>query len=386
MEKRGRIFAYIFYAYFSIMKKRKNQNLLQQFGPKKSYIEIGFLQTKHKSFLRKDNSLRSVYESMKNDLRKLEDNCKHSVLDKRVQNYCQNITQFLNARINLIDLYEKIYSMGLNKQLRYIEILNQIENLIQRNALGFTDISMTPVRAVFSLECEILDQIFKALTELQRLQFLPSLALIHGAHTRLNAWESKMQNREIWKLGIVFKNNPLPALFQWFQKLKGAVLSKFSLYFHGTLAQQTTPNDMRHLSSKLQHDHYQKMVAFQKKYDSACVILLSDNQVSCDTTDYDSFPIIVSYPPRSPPQLDMILKMISETSSELQNMDKIIYKFSSQEQCTYILTTVEPNIYLVILFETKKSEKDAFISNFVTELCTNLRCTKLFICLKNTTK
>lgn len=42
---------------------------------------------------------------MKNDLRKLEDNCKQSLLDKRVQNYCQNITQFLNARINLIDLY-----------------------------------------------------------------------------------------------------------------------------------------------------------------------------------------------------------------------------------------------------------------------------------------
>lgn len=41
------------------------------------------------------------------------------------------------------------------------------------------------------------------------------------------------------------------------------------------------------------------MVAFQRKYDAACVILLSDNQVSCDTTDYDSFPIIVSYPPVS---------------------------------------------------------------------------------------
>ncbi|KAJ8930318.1 hypothetical protein NQ314_016867 [Rhamnusium bicolor] len=102
------------------------------------------------------------------------------------------------------------------------------------------------------------------------------------------------------------------------------------------------------------------MVAFQRKYDAACVILLSDNQVSCDTTDYDSFPIIVSYPPRSPPQLEMILKMISETANELLNVDKIIYKFSSQEQCTYILTTVEPNIYLVILFENKKSEKDSF--------------------------
>ncbi|CAH1114200.1 unnamed protein product [Psylliodes chrysocephalus] len=147
--------------------------------------------------------------------------------------------------------------MGLNKQIRYNEILTQIESVIEKNSEGFTDICLTPAKAVFSLECEILEQLFKALTLLQKLEFLPPLALIHGAHTRLAAWESKMQSREIWKLGI-FKNSPLPALFQWFQKLKGAVLSKFSLYFHDILAQQTTPSDMRQLCAKLHHDHYQK--------------------------------------------------------------------------------------------------------------------------------
>lgn len=78
--------------------------------------------------------------------------------------------------------------------------------------------------------------------------------------------------------------------------------------------------------------------------------------------------------------------MITETAQELATVDRIIYKYSSQEQCTYILTTVEPNIYLVILFESKKSEKDVFISNFVIDICHNLRCTKVFICLKNTNK
>lgn len=50
----------------------------------------------------------------------------------------------------------------------------------------------------------------------------------------------------------------VPALFQWLQRFKNAVLSKFSLYFHDTLAQQTTGSDMRQLCSRLQHDHYQK--------------------------------------------------------------------------------------------------------------------------------
>ncbi|KAL3267042.1 hypothetical protein HHI36_011184 [Cryptolaemus montrouzieri] len=233
---------------------------------------------------------------MKIDIRRLEESFR--LADKRIQNYCQNIFQFLCARISLIEIYEKIYQMGCGKHLRYMELLNHTEIVIQKNALCFTDISLTPIKAIFNLECEILQQLFKALTELQQLQFLPSLASIHGAHTRLTAWESRMQNRESWKLGFL-KNNQLPALFQWLQKLKGIVLSKFSLYFHNTLAQQTTPNDMRGICAKLQHDHYQKMVGFQKKYDVAYVILLSDNQVVCDTTDYDSFPIIVSYPPVS---------------------------------------------------------------------------------------
>lgn len=86
--------------------------------------------------------------------------------------------------------------MGVAKQLKYNELLIQIETVIQRHALSFIDISLTPVKAIFSLECEILEHLFKALMELQRLQFIPSLALIHGVHTRLAAWESKMQNKE----------------------------------------------------------------------------------------------------------------------------------------------------------------------------------------------
>lgn len=87
--------------------------------------------------------------------------------------------------------------MGFAKQVKYNELLNQIETIIQKHALGFTDISLTPIKAVFNLECEIVEHLFKALIELQRLQFLPSLALIHGVQTRLSAWESKMQNKEV---------------------------------------------------------------------------------------------------------------------------------------------------------------------------------------------
>lgn len=38
------------------------------------------------------------------------------------------------------------------------------------------------------------------------------------------------------------------------------------------------------------------MVNFLRKNDGSYILLLSDSQVSCDTTTYDSFPVIVSYP------------------------------------------------------------------------------------------
>lgn len=100
---------------------------------------------------------------------------------------------------SLIDnSYDKIFTTGMSRQLlKYNELLIQIETIIQRHSLSFIDISLTPMKAVFNLECEILEHLFKTLMELQRLQFIPSLALIHGVHTRLTAWETKMQNKEV---------------------------------------------------------------------------------------------------------------------------------------------------------------------------------------------
>lgn len=47
---------------------------------------------------------------------------------------------------------------------------------------------------------------------------------------------------------------------------------------------------------------FYRIVSFQRKYDASYIILLSDKEVSneINTMDYDSFPIIVSYPPVSP--------------------------------------------------------------------------------------
>ncbi|GLV37254.1 hypothetical protein CBL_01917 [Carabus blaptoides fortunei] len=352
----------------------------------KSYIELGFLQNKNKGFLRKDNSLRAIYESLRSELYRLEDSSKNGTNNRNITSFFNELAQFLSARIDLIDFYEKVHQVGASRQMKHNELLTHIDEIIERHALLFSHISLTPIKAIFSLECEILAKLLKAFIELRNLKFLPTLALIYGAHTRLTAWESTLQNRESWKLGFL-KNNPLPALFQWLMRLRGAVLSKFSLYFYSTLAQQVASNDMRQLCSKLHYDHYQKMSSFQRRYDAASVLLISDKpeQINGSNRD-DNSQLIVSCPVKPTVYLENVLKLVLEKSVELNTLDRIVFYQNIMDQCTYTLSLVEPNIYLAIVFESKKTEKDLYIKNFMSELVLNLRCSKIFASIKNSSK
>lgn len=351
----------------------------------KSYTELGFLQNKNKGFLRKDNSLRAIYDSIRLELHRLEEVSRNSMIDKTIPSICSELVCFLSARIDLIDFYEKVYLCGTSRQTTPHDLLVLIEDIITKHSLLFSHIALTPIKGIYSLECEILAKLLKAFVNLQNMEFLPTLALIYGATTRLTAWEQTLtlQNRESWKIGKFLKTNTLPALFQWLMRLRGAVLSKFSLYFYSTLYQQIPNNDMRQLCSKLHYDHYQKISSFQRRYDAACVMLLCDKISQYPTNDNDNSPLIISSPPRSTVHLEFIMKIIADKAAELTTADRIVYTYDISKQFTTVSTMVEPNTYLSILFEAKKTEKELFIRNFISELVLNLRCSKIFASIKN---
>jgi len=77
---------------------------LQQLNlAEKSYVELGFLQNKSKGFLRKDNSLRSIYESIKCDMKKIEESFDRYQANE-ISAFCISTSQYISCRINLIDL------------------------------------------------------------------------------------------------------------------------------------------------------------------------------------------------------------------------------------------------------------------------------------------
>ncbi|CAB0035947.1 unnamed protein product [Trichogramma brassicae] len=120
----------------------------------KSYIDLGFLHTKNKGFLRKDNSLKTVYESLKSDLKRVEEmTCGTNTVGGTVAEISSQICQFITARVQLIDFYEKTYNMSMNsKVMRHQELLVVIESIIEGHSLSCSHISLNTIKTSLILE------------------------------------------------------------------------------------------------------------------------------------------------------------------------------------------------------------------------------------------
>ncbi|XP_066584064.1 KICSTOR subunit 2-like isoform X2 [Prorops nasuta] len=368
----------------------------------RSYADLGFLHTKNKGFLRKDNSLRTVYESLKSDLRRLDEITRGTnTIGATVAEVSFQLCQFITARIQLIDFYEKMYNMSLNsKIMKHQELLLSIETIVEGHLLSCSHLALTPIKTALTLECEILVQLIRAHVEIQNWCFLPSLMALYGAQARMTAWERTLQSKESWKLGFgatFLKANQQPALFLWLVKLKNAILAKCSLYFHTTLSQQASPGEMRSIMSKQSIDYYHKMQSFQRKHDILGVLIVFDSvgiensgpgyrHPRRDTELSETFSIVVSCPSNFVQRTihwSNIQNKIKERYSELSLMDKIIYTKSLEDLCTYAMVNTDPRMTFICIYETiKQKDKESHVTAFMTDLCTQLKCNKTYECLK----
>ncbi|XP_058809994.1 KICSTOR subunit 2-like isoform X2 [Phymastichus coffea] len=352
----------------------------------RSYADLGFLHTKNKGFLRKDNSLKTMYESLKADLKRVEEMTRGTnSIGATVAEISSQLCQFINARTQLIDFYEKMYNMSINnKVMRHQELLLSIEGLIECHLHSCSHISLNTIKTAIMLECEILSHLIRAYIEIQNWKFLPSLMALYGVQTRMSAWERTLQNRETWKLGFgatFLKANQQPALYQWLIKLKSAILAKFSLYFHVTLSQQASSGEMRSIMSKQAIDYYHKgMQDYGPGYQHP--------KRDCDNPD--DFSIILSIPQNFSQKpfthWDIMKKNIKERYADLIVMDKIIFSRDSNNFRIYAMHNLDPRVTFVVVYETcsKQKDKDAHVVTFITDVCLQMRCNKIFESLKLT--
>lgn len=347
-----------------------------------SYADLGFLHTKNKGFLRKDNSLRTVYETLKSDLKRVEEMTRGTnPIGATVAEVSGQLCQYITAKIQLIEFYERMYNMSVNsKAMKYQELLQYVEGITELHSLSCSHLALTAIKASLTLECEILVQLTKAQVELQHWRFLSTLMALYGAQTRMSAWERTLQSKESWKLGFsasFLKANQQPALYQ---------------------CQQASPGEMRSIMSKQNVDYYHKIQSFQRKHDVMAVLMVFDSRGVDDAgpgyrhprkepNATEQFPVVLCCPSafaqKPSVHLDNVQKRIRERHAELLAMDKIVYWKNVKDVCTYAMYNTDPRMTLITVYESgKQRDKESHVTSFMTDLCTQIRCNKVYESLR----
>lgn len=253
------------------------------------------------------------------------------------------------------------------------------------------------------MEVDVLAQLLRCQAQISEWHFLPSLLNLHGAHGKLQAWahvfERQRETRKHLFGGQSQKAVQPPHLYMWLQRLQGALLAKFSFYFHEALSRQAPPSEMKALTARTSPDYFGKISAFVRKHDATNVSLVFDNRgmESFQGHGYhhphsyreapkgvDQFPAVVSVPGGERPlnHWPNVIMIMSDRANELNTLDKVTYFYDDKVQSTYFMTRPEPHFTLVVIFDGKKAEKDSHIVGFLHEISGSLRNSKPFSTLK----
>ncbi|KAF5928301.1 hypothetical protein HPG69_014906 [Diceros bicornis minor] len=298
--------------------------------------------------------------------------------------------------MEIADFYEKMYTLSTQK------FINAEELFFENQKLKFHHPILSPLESSFQLEVDVLSHLLKAQAQVSEWKFLPSLVNLHSAHTKLQTWgqifEKQRETKKHLFGGQSQKAVQPPHLFLWLMKLKNMLLAKFSFYFHEALSRQTTASEMKTLTAKANPDLFGKISSFIRKYDAANVSLIFDNRGSESFQGHgyhhphsyreapkgvDQYPAVVSLPSDRPvmhwPNVIMIM---TDRTSDLNSLEKVVHFYDDKVQSTYFLTRPEPHFTIVVIFESKKSERDSHFVSFLNELSLALKNPKVFASLK----
>ncbi|XP_072029268.1 KICSTOR subunit 2-like [Amphiura filiformis] len=372
----------------------------------KTYTSLTFLGQKW--FGRRDQS-KSNYAMALTDIRRVKERGRHASslgmsgtpapLDRLLSHLCEQLEHYIEARKDMMDLYEQCGLLdGKKFDVNFADqTAKKVSDIITKHAKRFHHPILSAIRNSLSLELEALHALLESQLNMSSWRFLPSLLNLKESHSKLEQWGAPLKLKEIKKKlysASPSKSVGIPPLVCWFVRFHGAQLSKFSFYFHDTLSKQVVAGDMKTHIGKLPVEYYAKVVAFQKRSDAFNISLVFDTHGSEETykghgyhhpesiveppKGLDSYPAVFSYPNERPsilwPNVVMLL-----TQGTPFFCDKV-------QQKTYYITKVDVKMNLVVIFDSKKSEKDTHTNNFLNEMGGLLRGNKTFASLRQGAK
>ncbi|XP_006633866.1 KICSTOR subunit 2 [Lepisosteus oculatus] len=376
----------------------------------KAYHNMTFLGQKlgGQSFFSRKDSIRTIYTSLHNELKKVAATGRNAVggtapyLEELLSHLSEQLCFFIQARMEIADFYEKMYSLSSQKSINSDEVVSTLESVLQKYSSRFHHPILSPLESSFQVEVDVLTQLLKCQAEISEWKFLPSLLNLHSAHSKLQSWglvfEKQRETRKHLFGGQVQKTVQPPHLYLWLLKLKNGLLAKFSFYFHEALSRQTTLSEMKALTAKTSPDYFGKISGFIRKYDAINVSLIFDNRGSESFQGHgyhhphsyreapkgvDQYPAVVSLPSDRPvTHWPNVIMIMSNRATDLNTLDKVVHFYDDKVQSTYFLTRPEPHFTIIVIFDSKKSEKDSHLVSFLQELSSSLKNSKPFASLK----
>lgn len=377
----------------------------------KAYHNMTFLGQKMggQSFFSRKDSIRNIYTSLHNELRKVVSMGRHSqpnstsYLEDLLSHLSEQLCHFTQSRMEMADLYEKMLALGSQKNINSEELITTLETVLHKYSSKFHHPIVGRLEEGFQTELDVVTQLLRCQALVSEWHFLPSLLSLHSAHSKLNTWGQLFQKQKETRKNLFGgqsqKTIQPPHLYLWFQRFHAALLSKFSFYFHEALSRQTTPADMRALTARTTPDYHGKISAFIRRHDANNVSLVFDNRGSESFQGHgyhhpqsyreapkgvEQFPAVVSLPSGERPVTHWpnVVMMMGDRAAELNTLDKVVHFYDDKVQSTYYLARPEPHFTLVVIFDGRKSEKDLHITAFLQEITGCLRNSKPFSTLK----
>ncbi|XP_048844265.1 KICSTOR subunit 2 [Brienomyrus brachyistius] len=376
----------------------------------KAYHNMTFLGQKigGQSFFSRKDSIRTLYTSLYNELKKVATTGRNATggtapyLEDLLSHLSEQLCFFIQARVEIADFYEKMHSLSTHKSTNSEELVSLLEPVLQKYSSRFHHPILSRLESSFQMEVDVLTQLLRCQAEISEWKFLPSLLNLRSAHTKLHTWgqvfDRQRETRKPLFGSQVQKASQPPHLYLWLHRFQQTLLAKFTFYFHETLSRQTTVSEMKALTAKTSPDYYGKVSSFIRKCDALNVSLVFDNRglESFQGHGYhhpdsyreapkgvDQFPAVVSLPSERPvTHWPSVIMIMSDRASDLNSLDKVVHFYDDKVQSTYFLTRPEPHFTIVVIFDSKKSEKESHIVSFLQELSGSLRNSKPFTTLK----
>ncbi|RDD36139.1 UPF0536 protein C12orf66 [Trichoplax sp. H2] len=393
-------------------------SLLTNFiNAERNYVSLNFL----KYSVRKEQ-MQMNYMVLGTDIKSLirTQNMHASTNDTVIQllDICNDLICAADIRNSMTELYRQLHEKATEKSLHVSLLIELLNNLLEQHNESIQHLFLKSLRTNIFAEVRALAHLLSAHVEIAEWAFFSSVVQLQHASLALadvktlaavNINENKKKSRFSFFQFKSTHDSKLARVYQWLMDYFHLLLSKFTFYFYSTLGKYSEINDMRALSTETTCDFAGRCIHFLKKSDAECLFVVF-NSVNLGTKcqfghgyshpnsgfrvpedGIPSFPIILTFPET----LDVtkcsywsdVFSMLSKYTDKLTNSDTVFPLKSNMpvtdDYYQIYISCIEPRYYLVVVFEQKRLEKMAMISNFISDILSQGKYQKQFHALKS---